>query len=128
MRNRLLICLLLAPLISGFGFFGGGGGEGSDGFFNFEFDEGGGSEDGQQTQGGSASSQGGPKTPLCPQPSKPYLCQVSKLIALTYGLGDVCVAHPRDCPCPIPSERKCPLGNDAYICIQDSLPCPSSGK
>ena len=109
MRNRLLICLLLVPLISGFEFF---------------FEEGG-SDGGYQTREERASPREGPKSPLCPQLSEPYLCQVSELIALNYGLKAVCVAHPRDCPCPIPNERKCPLGDDAYICIRDSLPCPT---
>ena len=44
-----------------------------------------------------------------------------KLIAITYGIEDTCVAHPRDCPCPIPEEQKCALGKDAYICVRKEL-------
>ena len=115
----LLILIFLfstVSLIAGFGFFGGG-----DGYFNFDF--------GDDSGNGRRNARNGqshekPKKPICPNPLKPYLCQVSKLIAIAYGIGDTCVAHPRDCPCPIPEEHKCLLGKDAYICIRKDLPCP----
>jgi hypothetical protein len=99
MRWISLICLLLAPLISGFGFFGGGGGSP----FGFEFEDNG-SDDGGKTNGRDTS--------------KPFICQFSKL----YNLNDVCVDHPQNCPCP-PGENKCILG-DGYICVEESFPCP----
>jgi hypothetical protein len=112
MRNRLLICLLLVvPLISGFEFF---------------FEDG--SDGGHQTREERVPPREGPKSPLCPHRSDPYFCPYSKLDELNYGLKVVCVAHPKDCPCPIPGERKCPLGDDAYICIRDYLPCPTFSK
>jgi hypothetical protein len=122
MSSYLLCILLIAPLIIGFGFFNGGG---RDGFFNFNFDD----ED--DSFGGWNSRKKGakktqPKKPLCPNTAMPYLCPVSKLIAMAYNIKESCVARPLDCPCFIPEERKCHLGVDAYICIRKDLPCPYS--
>src|SRR5437868_11176327 len=102
MSFLILIFLFSAiSLIAGFGFFGGG-----DGYFNFDFgdDNGNGGRNSRRKN----QSHEKPKKPLCQNPLKPYLCPISKLIAIAYGKeGDTCVAHPRDCPCSILEEHKC---------------------
>jgi hypothetical protein len=120
--KALLIFLLLAPLIYGFGFFGGGG----ENIFNFDFDENGGDED-THTKGKESASSALKKT-ICSDPSRPLLCPVSSFIALVYKLDHECVSRYIECSCPIPGEKKCLLGDDAFICVPDKELCPNFKK
>lgn len=127
----VMAVLVCGPAVHAFGFFGGRGGGGGGGNGGFHFDFGGEEEEGGPGEGqhfrppSAAKGHCPPGQYLCPEDV--YVREALNAHKARPSSQPTCVREPKDCPCPWPKQRKCPVGPKHaawYVCVTEGTPCP----